>query len=235
MIKVKGLSVTYKATDQLVIDGVDLSVKKGEVVALVGPSGSGKTTILNTLAGLLSEKDVSISGSLKISPKSKTNVVFQEPRLLPWRNILGNVAFGLEANKTSKDKAQKISVNYLALVGLEDFKEYYPNQISIGMQQRVNFARALSCHPDILLLDEPFSALDVDTKKKLQKDFLSIIKKKKITSVFVTHDLDEALFLAERIIVLTRGPAKIEKIFTKSELSKIPDDLRVDFDPYGGN
>jgi NitT/TauT family transport system ATP-binding protein len=235
MINVKGLSVTYKTTDQLVIDCVDFSVKKGEVVALVGPSGSGKTTLLNALAGLLNDKDVYVTGSLKISPKAKTNVVFQEPRLLPWRNVLGNVAFGLEAKKTSKEKAQEISRNYLALVGLEDYKDYYPKQISIGMQQRVNFARALSCHPDILLLDEPFSALDVDTKKKLQKDFLSIIKKKKITSVFVTHDLDEALFLAERIIVLTKGPAKIEKIFTKSELSKIPDDLRVDFDPYGGN
>lgn len=224
MLKINDLSVKYNSTEEKVIDKVSFEVKKGEVVALLGPSGCGKTTILNTVAGLLEKKEALVGGDIffdKDKKDTKVHVVFQEPRLLPWRNVLRNVSYGLEAQKVPKEEWEKRAKEGIKMVGLKGYDKHYPHQLSIGMQQRVNFARALVCRPDVLLLDEPFSALDVDTKKDIQKEFLKIIKDHHVTSIFVTHNIDEALYLSNRIIVLSGKPAKIKQVIEKGNYKSV--------------
>ncbi len=202
MLWVKGLSIIYKSTGQKVLNGLSFQVKKGETVAILGPSGCGKTTLLNYLQGVLTEKEIKVSGELTITENAVIRTVFQEPRLLPWRNSQDNVAFGLEAKGTEKSKAQIGAKKALNAVGLKKSAGKYPFQLSLGMQQRVNFARALVLKPDLLLMDEPFSALDSKTKAEIIAEFKRIIKKENITTIFVTHDKKEAETLANRIISL---------------------------------
>ncbi|AGT11159.1 ABC-type nitrate/sulfonate/bicarbonate transport system, ATPase component (plasmid) [Paracoccus aminophilus JCM 7686] len=184
---------------------LDLDIEPGEILAIVGASGSGKTTLLRVLAGL-EEAD---SGSISIDgdPVSGVGpgraVIFQEPRLLPWLTVLDNVAFGLEMQGRTKLAARRYAESYLRLVGLGDFSAAYPAQLSGGMAQRVGIARALAVQPGILLLDEPFGALDAMTKITMQEELAGIWQREGVTMVLVTHDLEEAIYLADRVLVLS--------------------------------
>lgn len=195
-LKVVNISKSYG--DLKVLDGVSFEVKEGEILCIVGESGCGKTTLLKIIAGIEKADDGNIS--LK---NGRIGFVFQDVRLLPWKTVLGNVEFVLESVGMDKSRAVKV----VKLVGLEGFEDYYPKQLSGGMQQRVGIARAIAIDPDILLMDEPFANLDALTKERMQSELLKIIQDK--TVIFVTHDIDEAVYLADRVVVLSQRPAKV--------------------------
>lgn len=235
MLKIKNLSIRYRSTGQLAVKDVSFDLDEGRILAILGPSGCGKTTILNTISGLLSRQEAMVEGEISVgngTSKIKMTTVFQEPRLLPWRNVLQNVSYGLEAKGDNKKEALERSRKVIASVQLQKFEDYFPAQLSLGMQQRVNLARALVCNPDILFLDEPFSALDIETKANVQALFKKILTKKKITSIFVTHNIKEATVLADKIIVLSKGPASIENILDKKKLNEIPKEALNYFESF---
>lgn len=198
----------------LALGGVDLQIKEGEFLAIVGPSGCGKSTFLDLIAGL-SKPD---SGEILIDdkpidgPSLDRGVVFQSYALLPWRTALANVEFGLEVKNVPKQKRRDIAREYLALVGLEHFEDRYPYELSGGMKQRVAIARSLAFDPDILLMDEPFGALDAQTREILQYELLRIWEKTNKTVLFITHSIEEAVFLAQRVAIMTARPGTIKKI-----------------------
>jgi NitT/TauT family transport system ATP-binding protein len=224
MIEIKDLYVKYYNNNKIALNGISFSVQKGELVAILGPSGVGKTTLLNLIGGIISSsKEVEIKGSVILGEKKEKlniNMVFQSPTLLPWRKVAGNISYGLETKKIPKEIIDEKAKEAIVLVGLEGAENYYPHELSLGMQQRVNFARALVCEPDILLLDEPFSSLDIKTKNKIQEEFLKIIKEKHITVIFVTHNPEEAFFMADKIVVFTKSPAKIKTIIDNKDKKK---------------
>ncbi len=188
-----------------VLRGLDLEIRPGETLAIVGASGSGKTTLLRILAGLEQADSglVEMGGRRVDGVGGGRAVIFQEPRLLPWLTVLDNVAFGLEMQGRSKLAARRLAQSYLRTVGLGDFAAAYPGQLSGGMAQRVGIARALAVKPEILLLDEPFGALDAMTKITMQEELARIWRSEAVTMVLVTHDLEEAVFLSDRVLVLS--------------------------------
>ncbi len=215
-IEIKEAGKTYIENGQefTALEGVNLNIEKGEFICLLGPSGCGKSTLLNAIAGF----DPVNCGSIKIDgeevkePSTRNVTIFQNYGLLPWRTVLSNVELGLEPMKIPKEERRSIAENYIKLVGLMEFKDSYPRQLSGGMQQRVAIARALAVDPDILFMDEPFGALDAITRMKLQDDILEICKNEKKTIIFVTHDIEEAVFLADRIVVMTPNPGKVKSV-----------------------
>lgn len=196
------------------LENVSLSIEKGEFICLLGPSGCGKSTLLNAIAGFdpINEGSIKIDGKEVTQPSTENVMIFQNYGLLPWRTVLKNVEFGLEPQKISKNKRRKLAEKYIELVGLSEFENSYPRQLSGGMQQRVAIARALAVDPEIIFMDEPFGALDAITRMKLQDDILEISRRHKKTIIFVTHDIEEAVFLADRIVVMTPNPGKIKSI-----------------------
>lgn len=202
-------------SELLTVSDVTLSVKKGEFVCIVGPSGCGKTTILQMLGGLVSatKGDVFFEGAALTKPKSEIGMVFQKPNLMPWRTVLENVMLPLQIRgmpiSTQKQNARDI----LGIVGLEDFTDHYPKTLSGGMEQRVVLARALVTDPEILLLDEPFAALDSLTREKLNLELLRLWRERHLTAVMVTHNIREAVFFSDRVLVLSPRPATIAKEF----------------------
>lgn len=206
-------------TDSLVLDQVSLAVDRGEFVAIVGPSGCGKTTLLRIIQGLEAATAGQVTTSATEGRKARMSYVFQRASLLPWFTVRENVAFGLKlkagrniyGDAASRDKAVD---DLLDLTKLTKYGDYYPSQISGGMQQRVNVARALAVKPDVLLLDEPFSALDAMTRERLQIDVSNILGQLGATGVLVTHDIREAVFLSDRIAVMTANPGQIKEIVT---------------------
>ena len=210
-------------------EGVDFSVATGEFVALVGRSGCGKSSLLYAIDGLLplTSGRIIVGGTPVTRPGRDRALVFQAPTLFPWRNVIGNVKYGIEA--VDRDGAVKRAEELVRLVGLEGFEKRHPHELSGGMQQRVNLARALAVEPAILLLDEPFSALDAQTRESMQSELLRIWAERnrgdrRITMVFVTHDIAEAVFLADRVIVLTPRPGRVKSI--------VPIDLARPRDPH---
>lgn len=198
----------------LAVDDVDLSVQRGELVCVVGPSGCGKTTLLNAIAGFLpiSSGDLMLTGRPIRQPGPERAMVFQQPGLLPWRDVLHNVTYGLEmSGQMSRRAARGRARELLQLVGLGDFANAFPRQLSGGMQQRVNLARALAVEPELLLLDEPFASVDAQTRETLQVELLNICKRGSVTALFVTHDISEAVYLADRVCVFSRRPGRIVK------------------------
>jgi len=188
------------------VDGLSLRVDAREILAIVGPSGCGKTTLLKAIAGLVPLS----SGALRwgtSSPRPAT--VFQAPRLLSWASVIDNVAFGLEAQGLPRREARERSRGLLGRVGLAEWGERYPRELSGGMQQRVNLARALGVGPDLILLDEPFAALDAQTRESMQFYLSRVADQEDVTAVLVTHQVDEAVYLADRVIVLSPRPARI--------------------------
>lgn len=213
------------------VEGVDLTVRPGEFVAIVGPSGCGKTTFLNAVDGLqpISGGSLSLDGKEISKPGPDRAMVFQQPGLLPWRTVLGNVLFGIEAQRTMDSGAVERAKQQIELVGLKGFEEAYPLELSGGMQQRVNLARALLTDPEMLLLDEPFAALDAQTREMMQLELLKIWSKTKKTALFITHDIKEAIYLADRVIVFTRRPGRVKTV-VDIDLPR-PRDLRIKRDP----
>ncbi len=196
------------------LDNVSLSIDKGEFICLLGPSGCGKSTLLNAIAGFdpVTEGSVKIDGVEVKEPSTEYVTIFQNYGLLPWRTVRKNVELGLERKKLSKEERKAIAKKYIDLVNLSDFENAHPNQLSGGMKQRVAIARALAVSPEIIFMDEPFGALDAITRMKLQDDILRIAKEENKTIIFVTHDIEEAVFLADRIVIMTPNPGKVKSI-----------------------
>jgi NitT/TauT family transport system ATP-binding protein len=197
-----------------VLDGIDLTIHKGEFVTLVGPSGSGKSVLLDIIGGLSQASGgvVRLDGNDIVKPDPKTGYVFQQYALFPWRTALANIEYALEVRGVGKAERTERARHFLALFGLSDFADRYPNQLSGGMQQRVAIARALATEPQVLLMDEPFAALDAQTRDTLQSELLKIWEKINTTVIFVTHSIDEAIYLADRIVVMTARPGRVKQI-----------------------
>ena len=195
----------------LALDGVGLTVAEGEFVAVVGPSGCGKSTLLRILGGLLvpTEGRVRLDGRLPASQPRQVGYVFQKVSLMPWRTVLRNVTLPLEVAGISKSKAEQQARDLLRLVGLEEFEGVFPRALSGGMAQRVALARALVGEPDVLLLDEPFGSLDAMSREQMNQELLRIWRARQVTAVMVTHDLQEAIFVADRVLVMSPRPGCI--------------------------
>jgi NitT/TauT family transport system ATP-binding protein len=214
-LSVKRLSVTYEdeATGERIeaIRDVSLDIRAGEFVTIVGLSGCGKSTFLSAVAGLVkpSAGTIRLNGVPVAGPGPDRAVVFQKSLLFPWRTVLRNVTYGLELNGVPLTEAIRRARDVLGMVGLKGFEHIYPSALSGGMQQRVNFARALVCDPELLLLDEPFAALDAITREVMQNELLSIWEQTKKTVLMVTHQIDEAVLLSDRVVVFTARPAQV--------------------------
>jgi NitT/TauT family transport system ATP-binding protein len=214
-LSVSNLDLYYTNSDSgqsiQTIDNVSINIHEGEFVSIVGPSGCGKTSFLNVVAGLIkpSAGGLTIDGKPITGPGQDRTVVFQKPSLFPWRTVLRNIIYGLELKGVKRNEAFNRADRYVKMVGLEDFKDYLPHQLSGGMQQRANLARALVCEPQVLLLDEPFAALDAITREAMQNELLILWEKTKKTVLMVTHQIDEAVLLSDRIIIFSTRPAKI--------------------------
>ena len=214
-IDVSGLSVRYSRRERVhtALDDVNLSIAPGEFVALLGPSGCGKTTLLHAMAGIVapSNGSVLVGGEPVKEPTAQTGIVFQQHSLFPWMTALENVAFG--PRRLGRTDAAGIARRGLASVGLGDFADAYPAQLSGGMRQRVGLARALAIDPPVLLMDEPFGALDAMTREAMQELLLAIWGQRKNTVVFVTHDVEEAIFLSDRIVLMDTAPSRVRAEF----------------------
>lgn len=203
----------HSNSELLALGGINLNIAKGEFLALLGPSGCGKSTLLHIIAGLASAAGtIRIDGKAVTGPGFDRGIVFQEYALFPWRTAIENVAFGLEIKGAAKDARIRISREYLSLVGLDGFEDKYPYQLSGGMKQRVAIARSLAYDPDVLLMDEPFAALDAQNREILQCELLKIWEKTGKTIVFVTHSIDEAAYLAQKVAVITARPGTVKKV-----------------------
>lgn len=215
-IQIKDLSKIYKKDEKetVAIEHFDLDIKKGELISIVGPSGCGKTTILRMIAGLLepTSGEILIAGEPCSGPGPDRGMVFQDFALLPWRSVIKNVEFGLEVAGVPKQERREMAERYIDAVGLSDFKDARISELSGGMKQRVGIARALVNKPDVLLMDEPFGALDAQTRNIMQAELIKILDKTDQTIIFITHSVDEAVYLSDRIIVLTKRPATIKEI-----------------------
>lgn len=216
LLKIDNLRVVYRTDDSetVAVDNFTLDVKKGELISVVGPSGCGKTTILRSIAGLLQPT----SGTILIGdkecngPGSDRGMVFQDFALFPWRTVRQNVEFGMEVAGVPKEERRERAMRYIKAVGLERFADSRIHELSGGMKQRVGIARALVMHPAIILMDEPFGALDAQTRNIMQEQLVKIIQRSERTILFVTHSVDEALFLSDRVVILTKRPSTIYKV-----------------------
>ncbi|MDE6252479.1 MAG: ABC transporter ATP-binding protein [Lachnospiraceae bacterium] len=213
-IKDAGKTFEQNGKEFTALEKVNLEIEKGEFICLLGPSGCGKSTLLNAIAGFdpVNHGSIKIDGVEVKEPSTQNVTIFQNYGLLPWRTVEKNVELGLESKGIARDERKKIAEKYIDLVGLTKFKKSHPKQLSGGMQQRVAIARALAVDPEILFMDEPFGALDAITRMKLQDDILDICRKENKTIIFVTHDIEEAVFLADRIVVMTPNPGRIKSI-----------------------
>ncbi len=219
-ISIRGLSHQYynRQTKETVValKEICFDVDNGEFVTIVGPSGCGKSTLLNLIAGLQkpSSGQVLVDGVEVSWPGSDRGMVFQEFAILPWRTVWQNIGHGLEINKVPKEKRDEIIARYVKLIGLQGFEKKYPHELSGGMKQRVAVARTLAANPKVVLMDEPFAALDAQTRVTLREEVLRISLETACTILFVTHSVDEAVFLGDRVVVLTRRPGEVKEIVT---------------------
>jgi NitT/TauT family transport system ATP-binding protein len=220
-LRVSEISKTFRLAAQSgdqarllpVLRGVSFEVYENEIVSIIGESGSGKTTLLRIIQGLMraDRGEVTVGGRAISGPGYDRGIVFQQANLLPWRNAQGNIEFGLELKGIPPEERRARSEALLELVGLSEFAHQYPHQLSGGMQQRIGVARALAIDPEILLMDEPFSALDAQTRELLQRELLRIHERTRKTILFVTHDLDEAVYLSDRVIVMGARPGHVKE------------------------
>jgi len=208
-------SVSKKFNDFLALENVNFQVEDGEFVCLLGPSGCGKTTILRLAAGLEapSSGDLTLDGKKISGVNKECGFVFQEYALFPWRTVKENIEFGPQVKGMTRNEYERISKHYIDLVGLGGFENHYPNELSGGMKQRVGIARAYANHPKLLLMDEPFGALDAQTRNLMQGELLRIWEQEHISVLFVTHSVDEAVYLGDRVVVMSARPGKVKEIF----------------------
>lgn len=226
-VEIKELKKIYTSRkgETIALNGVDLNIKRNEFITIVGPSGCGKSTLLNILSGLLepTSGEVFCDGKLIEGTSADRGVVFQQYALFPWLTVKNNIEYGLKRKKLndstvkrgwrhySKKEMQEISYRYMKMMQLEDFADAYPKELSGGMKQRVALARAYAVDPELLLLDEPFGALDAQTRTQLQQDLLEIWEKEKKTCLFITHDIEEAIILGEKVIIMSARPGRIKE------------------------
>lgn len=214
--EIENVSKTFVSKDEEVtaLKDISLTIETGKFISFVGPSGCGKTTMLRIIEGFEtpSEGTVKDDGVLVTGPSNERGFIFQNYSLFPWLNVIDNVIFGLDINGKPEDESRKRAMEYLKTVGLEDFAKRYPHELSGGMKQRVAIIRSLINDSKSLLMDETFSALDIQTKHKLQKQIHEICKEHNKTIIFVTHDIDEAVFLSDEIVVFSRRPGRIKKL-----------------------
>jgi NitT/TauT family transport system ATP-binding protein len=221
VLRIESLQKAFGPLGPNVVEGFDLEVHRGEFVTLIGPSGCGKTTVLRIAAGLLTATsgDISVDDQPSTGPSRDKAIVFQHFNLFPWRNALDNVAYGLEIQGMGRPQREGIAREYLELMGLAGHHKKYPWQLSGGQQQRIGIARALAINPKLLLMDEPFGALDALTRERLQGQLQRICVERDLTVLFVTHSIDEALYLSDRVVVMGVLPGRIIAEF-KVELPK---------------
>ena len=216
ILDVRGLNKNFVSAQRstVALNDINFTTHRREFLCVVGPSGCGKSTLVRILAGLEEKTsgEVLLQGKPVSGPGSDRGMVFQGYTLFPWLTVKKNVMFGLEVNGRGKDESEQQALQWLALIGLEKFADAYPHQLSGGMKQRVAIVRALANQPRILLMDEPFGALDAQTRTRMQAHLLEIWRKIDITIVFITHDLDEAIFLADRILVLSAHPGEVQEL-----------------------
>ena len=214
MLKIEGLSKSFSRQGKTItaLEGFNLDVDEGEFVAIVGPSGCGKSTFLHIFGGFEAKNAgrMMLDGAEVSCPGIDRGMLFQEYALYPWRTVMGNVLWPLEAQGVEKAKRLEIASKYVSLVGLNDFTSHYPNELSGGMKQRVALARLLALNPRVLLMDEPFGALDAQNREFLQEELERIWEQTRKTVLFVTHDIDEAIYLSDRVIVFTARPGRIK-------------------------
>ena len=217
-IEIKNINKSFdgRGKNLSVLEDINLTIDDGEFVCLLGPSGCGKTTLLRLIAGLdnPTSGEVVANGEVVEKPSGDRAVIFQQYSLFPWLTVLQNVTFGLEMSGGSKEENIQAAERYLKSVGLIDFKDSYPHELSGGMKQRVAIIRSLLNHSPILLMDEPFSALDMQNRHKLQEQLIGVWKRFENTIVFVTHDVDEAVYLADKIVLLDKNPGKIAEVIS---------------------
>ena len=215
-IEIKNINKSFdgRGKNLSVLEDINLTIDDGEFVCLLGPSGCGKTTLLRLIAGLdnPTSGEVVANGEVVEKPSGDRAVIFQQYSLFPWLTVLQNVTFGLEMSGGSKEENIQAAERYLQSVGLLEFKDSYPHELSGGMKQRVAIIRSLLNHSPILLMDEPFSALDMQNRHKLQEQLIGVWKRFENTIVFVTHDVDEAVYLADKIVIMDKNPGKIANI-----------------------
>ncbi len=215
-IRVVGVSKNYISGGRSMhaVENVSFDIKDAQFVCIVGPSGCGKSTLLRMIAGLepISGGEIFVGGKKVTCPSPSIGFVFQEYTLFPWRTVQKNVEFGLEMKKLPAPEREKIAAKYIDLVGLTKFKDAYPYELSGGMKQRTAIARTLAVNPEVLLMDEPFGALDAQTRNILQEELLDIWSKERKKVLFVTHNVDEAVFLADKVIIMTARPGRIKEI-----------------------
>lgn len=219
----------------LALEPINLTLEENEFVALVGPSGCGKSTLLNLVGGLLKPSKGRIYFDELSEDKAPTvSTVFQEVGLFPWRTVEENIRFGLEESSLSAEEIKARLAQNIKLVGLSGFEKTYPSQLSGGMKQRAGIARALVVEPDLLLMDEPFSALDAQTRLLLQEELSRILEETKLTTLYVTHNISEAVYLADRIVVLSRRPGQVKEIITVSlpRLNRDSEAYATEFNHY---
>ncbi|WP_436175568.1 ABC transporter ATP-binding protein [Mesorhizobium sp. LjNodule214] len=212
IVEVRGISKSYGSTEAL--RGIDLDFPRGKLTSLLGPSGCGKTTLLKIIAGLIKADagTIAIDGKVVSAPGPERAFVFQDFALMPWATALRNVAFGLELRGKARAEREEIARHYIAEVGLAGFEDKYPHQLSGGMRQRVGLARALAVDADVLLLDEPFSAVDEQNRRKFQEDLIRLRSNQNKTFIFVTHSIEEAVYISDRIVLLSPRPGRVSQI-----------------------
>ncbi|UCF96887.1 MAG: ABC transporter ATP-binding protein [Spirochaetaceae bacterium] len=230
IIEIKGLCKTYPGGVEA-LSNVDLKIPQGELTTLLGPSGCGKTTLLKIIAGLLdkTEGQVLIKGKPITGPGPERAFVFQDFALMPWATVMRNVAFGLELRGVAKKERYEIARRYIDEVGLSGFEKAYPHELSGGMRQRVGLARALTVDAEILMMDEPFASVDEQTRRKFQEDLLNLLKIEKKTVVFVTHSIEEAVYVSDQVVLLSPRPGKVMRIVdTRLDGVQNVEDIRRD-------
>ena len=216
-LEAQGIRLEYyqprTKTALVALEDVNLTIREGEFVSIVGPSGCGKTTFLSVIDGLIPSTAgrIVVDGKTVTTPGPDRAVVFQDASLLPWRTVLSNVLYGLECQGVKASEARARAQYFIEMVGLQGFEHHYPYELSGGMQQRVNLARALVMDPQILLMDEPFAALDAQTREVMQEELLQIWLRAKKTVLFVTHQINEAIYLSDRVIVFTARPGRVKR------------------------
>jgi len=235
MIKIENVRKSFfnKNQENLILADISFDIKQGEIISILGESGCGKSTILNIIGGFekANKGQVLMDGKVVTQPSRKSVMLFQNYGLLPWRTVLKNVELGIEGLKLPSNERKEKALHYLQLVGLEGKEGLFPHELSGGMQQRVGIARALALQPELILMDEPFAALDTFNRYYLQNELLRIQTQEKTTMILVTHDIDEAIYLSDRIIIMHPNPGRIHKVIPIN-LSKPRDRSHNDFQYY---
>src|SRR6266850_752839 len=214
-LEVSGLQKSYSKNGQAlhILDVERFAAREGEFITIIGPSGCGKSTFLHIMGGFIGADTgaIRVYGTEVTKPGPDRGMMFQEFALFPWKTVAGNVAWGLETQGLPKDRIQKVVDEHLDMIGLTDFRNHYPAELSGGMKQRVQLARVLAFDPEVLLMDEPFGALDAQTRETMQEELTGIWERTGKTIVFVTHDIDEAVYLGDRVVVLSARPARVRE------------------------